>query len=111
MLLQHKEGISLRYFDLHCDTMTECFLHDKHLKENDLHVNLQKAQAMETYAQCYAVWIPDNLRGDAAFQRFCEIADRFQEEAAANIGGKAGEHPGFPGQGRENVYADMERGK
>lgn len=84
MLLQHKEGISLRYFDLHCDTMTECFLHNKHLKENDLHVNLQKAQAMETYAQCYAVWSPDSLRGDAAFQRFCEIADRFQEEAAAN---------------------------
>lgn len=74
----------MRYFDLHCDTMTECCLHNKHLKENDLHVNLQKAEAMETYVQCYAVWIPDDLRGEAAFQRFCKIADCFEREAAAN---------------------------
>lgn len=74
----------MRYFDLHCDTMTECFLHDKPLKENDLHVNLQKASALERYVQCYAVWIPDDLRGEAAFQRFCQIADRLDKEAAEN---------------------------
>lgn len=74
----------MRYFDLHCDTMTECFLHDKPLKENDLHVNLQKANALERYVQCYAVWIPDDLRGEAAFQRFCQIADRLDKEAAEN---------------------------
>lgn len=74
----------MRYFDLHCDTMTECFLHDRPLRENDLHVNLRKAEALETYVQCYAVWIPDDLRGDAAFQRFCQIADRLVTEVKAN---------------------------
>lgn len=74
----------MRYFDLHCDTMTECFLHDKPLAENDLHVSLQKADRMDAYVQCYAVWIQDDLRGQAAFQRFCQIADRFDREVSAN---------------------------
>lgn len=74
----------MQYFDLHCDTMTECFLHDKPLAENDLHVNLQKAGRLENYVQCYAVWIPDDLRGGAAFRRFCQIADRFDQEVSRN---------------------------
>jgi len=64
--------------------MTECFLHDKSLKANDLHVSLQKAGAMETYVQCYAAWIPDDLRGEAAFQRFWQIADRLDREVEEN---------------------------
>lgn len=74
----------MRYFDLHCDTMTECFLHDKPLRDNDLHVSLQKAGAMEGYVQCFAAWIPDDLRGGAAFQRFCQIADRLDREVEGN---------------------------
>ena len=74
----------MRYFDLHCDTMTECALHDKPLKQNDLHVSLEKVRALESYAQCYAAWIPDNLRGEEAFGRFCRIADRLEKEVREN---------------------------
>lgn len=74
----------MRYFDLHCDTMTECFLHGKKLRENNLHVSLEKARALEAYGQCFAAWIPDDLRGEAAYQRFCGIADRLGMEAAEN---------------------------
>lgn len=74
----------MRFFDLHCDTMTECFLHGKHLRQNDLHVSLEKAGAMETYVQCYAAWIPDGLQGDAAFQRFLDIAGKLDTEIQRN---------------------------
>lgn len=74
----------MRYFDLHCDTMTECFLKGKSLRCNDLHVDLERAAALDTYVQCYAAWIPDDLRGEAAFQRFCQIADRLDREVSEN---------------------------
>lgn len=70
----------MRYFDLHCDTMTECFLHDKHIEENDLHIDCQRAAVFDAYVQCYAVWMPDTLHGDEAFRRFCHVADRFTAE-------------------------------
>lgn len=74
----------MRYFDLHCDTLTECFIHNKPLGENDLHVDLKRGEGMDTYIQCCAVWIPDDLRGEAAFQRFCGIADRLDIEIQKN---------------------------
>ena len=74
----------MRYFDLHCDTMTECSLRGIPLRENELHVNLEKARALDTFVQCYAVWIPDDLRGEAAFDRFCRVAKTFREEIDRN---------------------------
>lgn len=74
----------MRYFDLHCDTITECYKREKSLRRNAFHIDLERAEAFETYVQCFAVWIPDDLRGDAAFQRFCAIADRLDREIAEN---------------------------
>ncbi len=70
----------MRYFDLHCDTMTECYVRDKHIGENDLHIDCKRAAVFDTYVQCYAVWLPDNLHGSEAFQRFCQVAERFTAE-------------------------------
>lgn len=66
--------------------MTECATRNIPLRENALHVNLQKAQAFEAYVQCFAVWIPDDLRGPAAFHRFCQVADRLTQEVNENRG-------------------------
>lgn len=62
----------MRYFDLHCDTMTECAVKDIPLRKNHLHVNLESVNTWEHYVQCYAVWLPDDLRGEDAWQRFCK---------------------------------------
>ncbi len=72
------------YFDLHCDTVTECFVKDIAFRENSLHVNLEKARLLSNYVQCCAVWLPDSLHGPEAFERFCAVADKFSEEAAKN---------------------------
>lgn len=74
----------MRYFDLHCDTMTECYINNKHIEKNDLHIDCHRAAKFDTYAQCYAVWMPDNLRGEAAFHRFQHVAQRLSEEIQHN---------------------------
>lgn len=74
----------MRYFDLHCDTMTECAVKDIPLRGNGLHVSLEAVKGWERYVQCYAVWLPDDLRGDGAWQRFLQVAGRFSREIAGN---------------------------
>lgn len=76
----------MRYFDLHCDTMTECAVKDIPLRENALHVSLEQVKDWEHYVQCYAVWLPDDLRGEAAWQRFLQVAERFAREVGENAG-------------------------
>lgn len=74
----------MRYFDLHCDTMTECCASGQNLHHNNLHIDLERAQGLEEYMQCYAAWIPDNLHGEAAYERFCAISARLDQETAQN---------------------------
>ena len=76
----------MRYFDLHCDTITECWQKECHLTENSLQVDWSQIQRWEAYAQCYAVWLPDSLHGEEAFNRFCAVADRFSQEMERNSG-------------------------
>ncbi len=76
----------MRYFDLHCDTMTECALKNIPLRRNLLHVDLDTVQGWERYVQCYAVWLPDELRGEPAWQRFLQVAERFSREVGKNAG-------------------------
>ena len=75
----------MRYFDLHCDTMTECAVKDIPLRENTLHVSLEQVKDWEHYVQCYAVWLPDDLRGEAAWQRFLQVAERFAREVGDRV--------------------------
>ena len=74
----------MRYFDLHCDTMTECAVKDILLAKNQLHVDLDRVKDWEHYVQCYAVWLPDSLRGKDAWQRFLQVAQRFSCEVERN---------------------------
>ena len=74
----------VRYFDLHCDTMTECYVKGKHIDKNDLHIDCQRAAVFDSYVQCYAVWMPDSVCGEAAFSRFKQVSNRFSEEVRSN---------------------------
>jgi len=74
----------IRYFDLHCDTMAACMLQQKSLYENDLHVSIKKAEKIGWYIQCFAAFVPDSVRGEAAFAYFMDISRKFQEEVERN---------------------------
>ncbi len=66
----------MNFFDFHCDTIGECVLQHKSLSANDLHIDLQKAACFKQYGQLFAVWIPDEKRGEEAFSylKRCGIA-------------------------------------
>ena len=74
----------MKYFDLHCDTIGECSNNNFPLRENNLHIDLQRAKGIEEYTQVFAIWIPDELRGNDAVKYFNKTADYFYNEIARN---------------------------
>ena len=74
----------MKYFDLHCDTIGECSNNNFPLRENNLHIDLQRAKGIEEYTQVFAIWIPDELRGEDAVKYFDKTADYFYNEIARN---------------------------
>lgn len=70
----------MKLFDLHCDTVGECYKKNKALFDNkDMHLSLERASAYEEYNQIFAVWITDDLRGQSAVDYFNRVADLYYE--------------------------------
>ncbi len=74
----------MKIFDLHCDTIGECFKQGKSLKKNDLHIDLERLRKYKSYTQVFAIWIPDEYRGEQAFSYFNDVADFFAGEINKN---------------------------
>ena len=74
----------MKYFDLHCDTIGECCNNSLSLRENKLHIDLQRAKAIDEYTQIFAIWISDELRGESAIKYFDKTADYFYKEIEDN---------------------------
>ena len=60
----------MRYSDLHCDTVSRAYKEKKSLYDGDLAINALKANSIEKYEQCFALWLSDELQGEAAFSLF-----------------------------------------
>lgn len=71
-------------FDLHCDTAGECYRKKQTLAENDLALSFGRTVRYEKWAQIFAVWIDDDLRGDAAWNYFLGASDYFFRQLAEN---------------------------
>ncbi len=87
----------IRVLDLHCDTLDRLALsgdpsvpggfyeHDEgvprdrmsSLRDNDAHVSLARTAAFD-WCQCFAVFIPDELRGAAAWRLYERVRDWWQ---------------------------------
>lgn len=74
----------MNLFDLHCDTIGECYLQNKPLKKNDLHISLDKGGYLENWCQLFAIWIPDEKRGEQAVDYFNAVYERFLKELDLN---------------------------
>ena len=70
----------MEYFDLHCDTLTEAWKQNKSLYENDLHVSFKRGSGYQPWMQCFAVFIPDTVRGAAAMAYFDAARQKLQQE-------------------------------
>ncbi len=67
----------MKIFDLHCDTIGECYKHQKNLRANDMHLSLEKMSEYEEYCQVFAIWITDDKRGKTAVDYFNNVADLY----------------------------------
>lgn len=67
----------MRLFDLHCDTVTECRSSGMSLRENTLHLDRERARCFDAWAQVFAIWIPDDVRGEDAWAYFTDHYDFF----------------------------------
>lgn len=76
----------LNYFDLHCDTIEECYLHRQSLWENNLMLSLARGKNYAPWFQLFAVWIPDTCRGEDAFDFFCSVYRKFKMELSLHAG-------------------------
>lgn len=57
----------MNLIDFHCDTLSECYNRKSELYKNDLHIDLERGKRVfNKYCQVFAVWIPDEKRGDEA---------------------------------------------
>lgn len=60
----------MRFFDLHCDTLYKMTTENKDIYKNDFNVDIERSLKYCPYVGCFAVWIPDEIRGDEAFDFF-----------------------------------------
>ena len=74
----------MRFFDLHCDTIYEITKKNGDIFKNDLSVSLEKTKNFKSYIGCFAVWIPDSLRGQSAFDFFEKCQKTLHAQAKKN---------------------------
>lgn len=56
----------MRVFDMHCDTLTVCKKKGWDLDNENCQLRLGDADGFDSYVQLYAVFIPDEVRGERA---------------------------------------------
>ncbi|MBR6407149.1 MAG: membrane dipeptidase [Clostridia bacterium] len=70
----------MKLFDLHCDTLYECAVKNIDMKINDLQISLERGAKYSPWFQCFAVWMPDELRGHAAEEHFDRCYEYLQRQ-------------------------------
>ncbi len=70
----------MRLFDLHCDTVYECYQKKESLKDNTCAVDLVRGARYQPWFQVFAVWIPDAVRGERAWQQCCDMLSYAREQ-------------------------------
>lgn len=73
----------MRYFDLHCDTLYECWKAQDDLFQNMHHVDVRRGSRYTGWTQVLAVWLPDTLQGEearTACRAVLEFAHRQEKE-------------------------------
>ena len=76
--------MKLSLIDTHCDTALDLYARGLSLKENDLHISLDKAEKYEHYAQFFAIWADRRKTDDECFEEFLAASDNFKKEVEYN---------------------------
>ncbi len=74
----------MEYFDLHCDTLYKATVENTSLNCCDYHISLDKAKFLKKWVQLFAVWIPDEIRGEDATRLFLRAVEVFKNNCVNN---------------------------
>lgn len=78
-MLIRRENVNMNFFDLHCDTLYEMAVNGKDFDSEELHVSLASQDKFSQWIQCFAVWIPDDIRGSKAISLFDSCLKKFEQ--------------------------------
>jgi membrane dipeptidase len=70
----------MQYFDLHCDTIYECLAKGCDMENQSFHITPKKAYGLSPYIQCFAICVPEEIRGESATQMFVKAYDKLKEQ-------------------------------
>lgn len=70
----------MRLFDMHCDTLSACYQARESLCSNKQHIDLCRGRRYAPWCQVFAVFIPDTLRGRAAYRHCCRVLSFAKEQ-------------------------------
>lgn len=76
----------MKIFDLHCDTATEALRLNRSLGNSGLQLDGGRLPPELTLAQTFAVFIPDERRGEDALNYFLRCSDYWQRETESEQG-------------------------
>lgn len=74
----------MNLFDLHCDTAGECFNKKIPLFDGKMHLNICKGELLDEWTQFFAIWIPDEFRGEESKKYFENVLLNFKNEISLN---------------------------
>lgn len=72
----------MKYFDLHCDTIYESLVKNIDISDSQLHITPQKSEGLSPYIQCFAICVPEEIRGEMATAMLLKAYDRLKEQCA-----------------------------
>ena len=72
-----KEEI-MQYFDLHCDTLYRAVMDNSDFVNDSYHISVNKAPQFDKWKQLFAIWIPDEIKGDKATDLFIKAVNKFR---------------------------------
>lgn len=70
----------MRYFDLHCDTIYECLSKGCDMDNPNFHITPAKFRSFSAYIQCFAICVPEEIRGEAATKMFLSAYNKLNEQ-------------------------------
>lgn len=106
-----KRGMDLRFFDLHCDTIVECYEQGLSLYENSLAVSVAKSASFEQSAHCFALWVADGPDDRVARRRVEHLIGHFAAQGKDCYPLlRRGNLPLIGGLGKHTAFLTVENG-
>lgn len=68
----------MQYFDLHCDTLYRAVMDNSDFVNDSYHISVNKAPQFDKWKQLFAIWIPDEIKGDKATDLFIKAVNKFR---------------------------------